>query len=317
MLKQILGATALSVALTGCAAFDDHTGPGSNGLSVVAGLYPLQWVAQQVVGDRAEVENLTQPGSEPHDLELTPKEVGDVVAADVVVYEKGLQAAVDSAVGQAPDAAFDVTSAAGLEPLAHGGHDDVSHHHGVTADTEAEESAKDLGDLDPHFWQDPLKLAAVGQALADRLAQVDPDHASTYHHNADATSTRLKALDHAYRSGLQHCERHVIVVSHNAFGYLWRYGLDIEPIAGLSPDAEPTPADLGRLQQLIRSDGITTVFGERLASPTLSRTIAHDTGARTAVLDPIEGLTDTTSGDDYLSLMRANLSALRAANGCR
>lgn len=318
MLKPTLGVAALALALSGCAAFSDDGPNPSNGLTVVAGLYPLQWMAQQVIGDHAQVEDLTQPGAEPHDLELTPKEVGDVVSADVIVYEKGLQAAVDEAVTQAsPDAAFDVTPVAGLEPLSHGGHDDVSHHPGVTADQEADQSAKDLGDLDPHFWQDPLKLAAVGQALADRMASIDPDNASSYHANADALSAELRTLDHAYSSGLAHCERNVIVVSHNAFGYLWRYGLDIEPIAGLSPDAEPTPADLGRLQQLIRTDGITTVFGERLVSPALARTIAHDTGARTAVLDPIEGLSDATSKDDYLSLMRANLAALRTANGCR
>ncbi|GAB3868365.1 zinc ABC transporter substrate-binding protein [Nocardioides maradonensis] len=318
MLKPLLGATTLALALSGCAAFSDNGPSASNGLTVVAGLYPLQWVAQQVVGDHAQVEDLTQPGAEPHDLELTPKEVGDVVSADVIVYEKGLQAAVDQAVTQAnSDAAFDVTPVAGLEPLSHGGHDDVSHQPGVTADQEAEQSAKDLGDLDPHFWQDPLKLAAVGQALADKMASVDPADTASYHANADALSAKLKALDHDYATGLAHCQRHVIVVSHNAFGYLWRYGLDVEPIAGLSPDAEPTPADLGRLQQLIRTDGITTVFGERLVSPALSRTIAQDTGARTAVLDPIEGLSSATSHEDYLSLMRANLAALRTANGCR
>ncbi|HWU23193.1 MAG TPA: metal ABC transporter substrate-binding protein [Nocardioides sp.] len=318
MLKPILGASVLALALSGCAAFSDDGPDPSNGLTVVAGLYPLQWMAQQVIGDHAQVEDLTQPGAEPHDLELTPKEVGDVVSADVIVYEKGLQAAVDQAVTQASgDAAFDATPVAGLEPLSHGGHDDVSHHAGVTSDQEAEESAKDLGDLDPHFWQDPLKLAAVGRALADKMASIDPADAASYHANADALTAELTALDKAYTAGLAHCARNVIVVSHNAFGYLWRYGLDIEPIAGLSPDAEPTPADLGRLQQLIHTEGITTVFGERLVSPALSRTIAHDTGAKTAVLDPIEGLSDATSKDDYLSLMRANLAALRTANGCR
>ena len=106
------------------------------------------------------------------------------------------------------------------------------------------------------------------------------------------------------------------MVSHDAFGYYARYGVTIAPVAGLSPDAEPTPADLGALQELIREDGITTVFGERLASPRLTRTLAEDMGVGTAVLDPIEGLSDETSDDDYLTLMEQNLEALRKANAC-
>jgi zinc transport system substrate-binding protein len=175
----------------------------------------------------------------------------------------------------------------------------------------------DHGDLDPHFWQDPLKMADVADAVAERLSSLDLAHASTYRSNAEALRTDLTRLDEEYRAGLAHCERDTVVVSHDAFGYLSRYGLHIEPIAGLSPDAEPTPADLGRLQQLIASDGITTVFGERLVPAELSHTLAKDMGVATAVLDPIEGLTDETADEDYLSLMRANLAALKEADGCR
>ena len=105
-------------------------------------------------------------------------------------------------------------------------------------------------------------------------------------------------------------------VSHDAFGYLERYGIHFEPIAGLTPGAEPTPADLGRLQELIREEGVTTVFSERLASPAMARTLAEDVGVQTAVLDPVEGLTDETSGSDYVALMEDNLAALQEAGGC-
>jgi zinc transport system substrate-binding protein len=320
MLRSFVAALAAGAAATalvsGCAFSNDVAFDGQ--LKVVAGLYPLQWVTQQVAGDQVQVEDLTQPGQEPHDLALSPKQTGDVATADLVVYEKGLQAAVDQAVDQtASGETLDVGPVAGLEPLSHGGHDDAGHRPGVTPDEEAQQSAKDLGDLDPHFWQDPLKLAKVGDAVADELAGVDPTHAATYRADAAALTVRLQRLDRAYESGLADCQRHVIVVSHDAFGYLWRYGIDVEPIAGLSPDAEPTPADLGRLQQLIESDGITTVFGERLVPQSLAHTLASDTGVTTAVLDPIEGLTDATAHDDYLSLMRSNLAALEKANGCR
>ena len=90
----------------------------------------------------------------------------------------------------------------------------------------------------------------------------------------------------------------------------------MDAILGLSPDSEPTPADLARLQELIRTEGITTVFSESIGSPETADSLAHDLGVSSEVLDPVEGLTDETADEDYLSLMRANLSALEEANGC-
>lgn len=308
----VAAGAALAIGpLAGCAAFTNDTPKGSgDGLTAVAAFYPLQFVTERVAGDLVTVDDLTRPGQEPHDLELSPKQTGDVAVADLVVYEKGLQASVDAAVGQSAADLVDAAAVAGLEPKDHDGHDA-----GEGGHTEGDDH--DHGDLDPHFWQDPLKLAKVGDAVAERLATLDPAHAETYRANAERLDADLRALDTAYAAGLAHCERHTVVVSHDAFGYLSRYGLDFEPIAGLSPDAEPTPADLGRLHDLIRSDGITTVFGERLVPAELARTLAHDLGITTAILDPIEGLTDETSSEDYLSLMRSNLRALEEANGCR
>ena len=314
MFRTITVLVAATLALTGCAAFSDTTPRREDGeLNVVAAFYPLQFVAERVGGDLATVSVLTRPGQEPHDLELSPKETGEVALADLVVYEKGLQASVDAAVEQASGETIDAAAAAGLEPTSHAGHDAASRDGGHPGTGETH----DHGDLDPHFWQDPLKLAKVADAVADRLATIDPAHTSTYRSNAQALDADLTTLDQEYAAGLADCERDTIVVSHDAFGYLGRYGLYIEPIAGLSPDAEPTPADLGRLHDLIEADGITTVFGERLVPAALSETLATDMGVATAILDPIEGLTDKTTGDDYLSLMRANLAALKEANGCR
>jgi zinc transport system substrate-binding protein len=152
--------------------------------------------------------------------------------------------------------------------------------------------------------------------VAVELGATDPAHADAYGANAAALRADLESLDESYDQGLAGCERSTVVVSHDAFGYLEKYGLEMEPIAGLSPDAEPTPADLARLQDLIRREGLTTVFSERLVSPRLSRTLADDLGITTAVLDPVEGLSDETADEDYLSLMRENLRALERANGC-
>ncbi|WP_228942580.1 metal ABC transporter substrate-binding protein [Nocardioides sp. Leaf374] len=313
----VAGVAAL--ALSSCAAFSDDTGTASDDgdVTVAAAFYPLQFVAQRVAGDRTEVANLTKPGGEPHDLELSVGQTAEVAGADLVVYEADFQPAVDAAVEQnAEGATLDAAEVVGLEPFADE-HSEEEHADDSDSEEEHAEEEHDHGDLDPHFWLDPARLAELGDAVAEQLAEIDPDGAETYTANAATLREDLETLDGELSEGLADCERSTIVVSHDAFGYLGKYGIEVEPIAGLSPDAEPTPADLARLQQIIDEDGITTVFSERLVSPALSESLARDKGIETAVLDPVEGLSDETADEDYLSLMRENLAALRTANGCR
>jgi zinc transport system substrate-binding protein len=299
-------AAALLLGMTSCAAFSDDT---DGRVRVAAAFYPLAFVAERVGGDDVHVTNLTQPGAEPHDLELTVKETAEIEDADLVLVEHGLQPSVDDAVGEvASGTVLDAADVVELLPMA-----EDDHEHSADA---TEEDGHDHGELDPHFWLDPERMATLTDAVADALAELDPDDEDTYRANADRLVGELEDLAAEYREGLRGCERDTIVVSHDAFGYLAPYGLHVEGIAGLSPDAEPTPADLARLQDLIKTNGITTVFSERLVSERLSQTLADDMGITTAVLDPIEGLSDETADEDYLSLMRENLSALELANGC-
>ena len=271
--------------LTGCGGGE----ASGSGTSVVTSIYPLQYVAQRVAGARADVTNLTRPGQEPHDLELTVRQTAEVGDADVVLYEKGFQAAVDDAVEQSdPEHVVDAAATAGL-----------------------------TGD-DPHFWLDPTRLSRVAAAFEEQLAHADPQHTDEYAANAKALEGDLAALDRSMSKGLADCRIDTIVVSHDAFGYLGRrYGLEVVGINGLSPDAEPSPSHIRELQDLIREDGITTVFSEELASRELADSLAGDLGLKTAVLDPIEGLSDATADQDYVSLMRRNLRTLQQANGCR
>ncbi|WP_139978394.1 metal ABC transporter substrate-binding protein [Nocardioides litoris] len=342
---SLASAVVLALGVSGCAAFSDDTasegsGGSGDGLTVATAFYPLAYVTQRIGGEDVAVENLTQPGQEPHDLELTVGETAEISAADLVVYLRDFQPAVDEAVEQnAAGATLDAGEVVGLEPFADEDHadehaDQHADEHGdehvgeepadepVAATPSEEEGHHEgdghdhEGDLDPHFWLDPDRMADLGDAVADQLSEIDPERAATYAENADALRADLDDLDDALTDGLSSCERETIVVSHDAFGYLSKYGVEVAPVAGLTPDAEPTVSVLADLQALIREDGITTVFSERLASPAFTESLAEDTGITTAVLDPIEGLTDETSGEDYLSLMRENLEALQKANGC-
>jgi zinc transport system substrate-binding protein len=316
---RLRAAAAVALLTPLLAACGDPFGGGAEagtGPRVVASFYPLQYVAERVAGEHAQVTSLTSPGVEPHDLELSVEQTATLADADLVLYEKGMQPAVDEAVQQnGPDEAIETTEVSPLEETGdHAGEESPDEHADETAEEHAEHAHEDG---DPHFWLDPLKLAEVGDTLGERMAEVDPDHAEAYRANAADLRDDLAALDEEYTSTLDDCARDTVVVSHDAFGYLERYGLHFEAIAGLSPDAEPSPAHLAELQDLIEREGITTVFSETLASPAMARTIASDLGLDTGVLDPVEGLGDETAQEDYLSLMRQNLAALQEANQCR
>ena len=251
-------------------------------LGVVAAFYPLAFAAQQIGGSRVAVENLTPPGAEPHDVELAPRDVADVQRADVVLYlSHGFQPSVEDAAGDA---------------------------HGTRVDPL---SGVALRSGDPHIWLDPLLFARLVERVGAALGA--PKRAA-------ALAARARSLDREYRTGLADCKRREFVTSHAAFGYLAaRYRLRQTPITGIDPESEPSPKRLRSLIDLVRREHITTVFFERLVSPRLADTIARDSGATARVLDPIEGLTPSEQqrGDDYFTLMRQNLRALRTALGCR
>ncbi|MEO3813807.1 metal ABC transporter substrate-binding protein [Sphaerisporangium sp. B11E5] len=303
----LLGA-GLLLAAAGCGGGPAGTaGTGAAGTSgkpgILAAFYPLEWMTAKVAGPDAQVTTLTQPGVEPHDLELDPRQIASVEQAGLVVYIKGVQPAVDEAVGeQAPDKAFDVATAISTLPS--------------TGDEEghAEEEGHEEPSYDPHVWLDPTRLATAVTKLGDRLAAADPAHAAGYAARAKSTVAELTALDGELRAGLATCKSRTLVTSHSAFGYLAdRYGLKQVGISGLDPEAEPSPARLAEVARVAKQEGVTTIFTEELVSPKVAEVLAKEVGATTAVLNPIES---RPKSGDYLSAARANLTVLRSALGC-
>lgn len=290
----VIGVLAAVAVLAGCGSLssDDAGAPHEGPLRIATSFYPLQWMAGRVGGDLVTVSNLTKPGAEPHDLELTPRDVASLADADVVAYLAGFQPSVDAALSSTGAARFDAAPAADLDRSI-------------------------VGRTDPHFWLDPTRLADVANAFADTLAEQDPTHARTYRANAADLTTDLKGLDQDLKVGLATCASRDLVTSHRAFGYLGqRYRLRQVGISGLSPDDEPTGRDLARAADVVRANHVRTIYFETLVSPAVARTVARETGARTAILDPLEGVDDRSKGDDYLSVMRANLASLRTGQGC-
>jgi zinc transport system substrate-binding protein len=271
----LLGVCVAALA-AGCGARGNSTGERPD---VVASFYPLEWAAREIAGSGANVVDLTPTGAEPHDIELSGRDVERVRDAGLVLYVgSGFQPAVEDAVASRAGPSLDV-----------------------------------LGDADgdPHVWLDPVRFAAIAGAIGTALGKPD---------EARALAARILALDREYREGLADCQRRTIVASHAAFGRLAsRYGLEQLSLAGAAPESEPTPRELESIVAEVRRSGATTVFREPLTTPRLAETVARETGARVAVLNPIEGLTEgsVADGEDYVSVMRANLVALREGLGCR
>ena len=290
----------LAAPLAACSSRSDAPGP-SSGVQVVASFYPLAAAAQQVGGSFVSVDNLTAPGVEPHDLELTPQQIEAIDTADVVLYlGGGFQPAVADALGDATGTLIDASASLRNLPVP-AGESDAS----LTAD--------------PHVWLDPTLYLQIVDEVRDALSRADPDHTQAFTSNARAYDRQLAELDGEYRSGLARCQRTLIVTSHAAFGYLSaRYGLTQEPISGLSPDAEPTPQRLAELTDLVEGEGVTAIFTEELVSPKVAETLANEAGVTTAVLNPLESLTpdEAAAGADYVAVMRTNLATLRSALGC-
>lgn len=261
----------------------DGESGGSGRTAILAGFYPLAYAAEEVGGDAVAVTNLTPPGVEPHDLELSVRDVEKIRAADLVLYlGDGFQPALEEAAEESGGRAIDLLKT-------------------QTA----------LRPGDPHVWLDPLRYADVVDGVGDTLGRPQA---------ARDLVERLRALDAELDRGLAECDRRELVTSHDAFGYLAeRYGLEQVAITGISPEAEPSPRDLERVTRLARERGVTTIFFETLVSPEVAEAVAREVGAETAVLDPLEGLSDEdlAAGEDYFSLMRANLRALQEGLGCR
>lgn len=289
-----------SLALGACGGTDGGAESGGRP-KVVAAFYPLFEAAQRVGGEHVQVTNVTPAGGEPHDLELNSRQVDRIEGAAVLLYfGRGFQPALEKAAARAGGTKVDLLS----EPETLLG---------------APPGDQDL-DVDPHVWLDPVLFRTIVARVATAFSQVDPANQSSYEANAAAYGRELEDLDRAYRQGLAQCDRRVVVSSHAAFGYLARnYGLTQEAIAGLEPEAEPTPQRLAELASRVRADGTTTIFYESLVSPKVAQTLAREAGVSTAVLDPLEGLSDkdAKAGRTYVSVMRDNLAALRSALGCR
>jgi zinc transport system substrate-binding protein len=327
-------ALVLSASVAAGCSNDSSSGSDADAPpTVVASLYPFQWLAERVLNvDAGEVANLTPTGAEAHDLELGPRDIEQLHDADVVVYVRGLQPAVDDAIDSAPDSltAINVLEIDGvtLRSLTEAEQEaEAGHSHGAEDEAHSDEKAHSEDEahadekahskeeiVDPHVWLDPVIMQRVAEHLETQLAKAGFDDA-----DASDVVESLTLLDGEYSTRLATCERRDVITAHAAFGYVGdRYKLRMRPIAGLSPEGELRPQDLEAVAEVAEQTGATTIWFETLTSPAIAETIAREVDAQVAVLDPLEGLTSDAleSGATYDSVMRDNLDSLEDGLGC-
>lgn len=333
--RALAGAAALSLALglSACSALSSDSDSGAKGtttsgaLKVSASFYPVQYLVQAVGGDHVSVTSVTPTNVEPHDFELSPKDVTALSGSALIAYVSGFQASLDDAVAEVSGpTVLDLASDVHLEH-----HDGVEDEHEEKATEDSTESSSEstaeassastdsqnseADESDPHFWLDPVRMKDAAVAVEAALAKADPANADDYEANLKTIEGTLGDLDTSYKDGLAQCERTDVVTSHAAFGYLTgRYGLTQTSISGVDPESEPSPADLAAVKKVVEATGTTTIFTEELVSPKTAEAVASETGAKTAVLSPIESAPEE---GDYATAMTSNLDELRTALSCK
>ena len=354
-------------------------------LSVVASIYPMQYFAERVGGDRVDVVALVPPGAEGHTFELTASDLVTISAADVIAMngveiepwlERALESLGDDVTGIVVEAA-DADAALEFEDHEaeegedhdeeegedhdeeegedhdeeegedhdeeegedhgdeegedHGDEDEGEDHgdeeegedhdeeEGEDHDEEEGEGDHGHGELDPHFWLDPLRAITQAERIADALIEADPAGANVYRANLATLSSELQALHAEFEAGLSSCTHREFVTSHSAYGYLaLAYDLEQVSVTGLSPGFDPSPQRLAGIADRIKDLGIEAVLVEPVLSGSNERVLADETGAGIYQIHPMDGITldELAEFGDYFGLMRDNLNSLRAAMDC-
>lgn len=291
----LVGLVAATLLMTACGRNQGV----SQGLAVVATFYPIAEFAQRIGGDRVEVRTLVPSGVESHDYEPTPKDLAVVARARVFIYNgAGFEPWVDRLL---PDLAQNVVTVNATEGLP------------------LKSPPWYSGGVDPHVWLDPVLAQAQVDRIREGLARADPSGAAAYEAAARRLRDELDALHRRYAEGLRTCRRKEFVTAHAAFGYLAaRYGLTLVAIAGMTPEAEPSPARLREVVAFMRRSGATVVYAETLTESRVAEAVARETGAQVKMLNPIEGLTrkEQSRGLTYMVVMDENLRQLADGLDC-
>lgn len=296
-----------ALLFVGCGQQQNVPGNSST-LKIITSFYPIYEIVKQVGGSDVTIQNLVPAGAEPHDYEPTPQNIVNLNQADLVIYNgMGLEPWADKIIPELQQN--------GLKTL------NLSDYFQNVAIKNGLKKPEDTEYLpyDPHLWMDPVNYEKEVQTVTQKLIEIDPKHQTDYQQNSQKFLQQLQDLDLAYQNGFKSCKLNSFVTNHAAFAYLSnRYHLKMIAISGLSPDAEPSAKSMADLTDAIKQNNIHYILTESLISSKIADTLAQETGTKTLILNPLEGLTDQeiAKGKNYVSVMQDNLKNLQTALEC-
>ena len=250
-------------------------------LQVYASIYPIYDFAKKIAGDKADIYNMTSAGSEPHDFEITSKDMANLTKANLFIYNGG-----------------------GMEHWVDTVKDSIKYIKYIEASLGIPND-----ELDPHFWLSPIKAKKEMENIKNAFIEIDSDNADYYNSNYNVYAARLNDLDNTFRNYLSNIKNTNLVVTHPAFGHFCKeYSLNQVAIARDEAD----PKAMSETITFIKNNNVEAIFYEDFSSSKLVDSIAKETGVKIYTLNPIESLSEEyiNSGEDYFSVMEKNFEAL-------
>lgn len=286
----------LAAAILAACGSDGEGAAGAAGdTSVVATTTQVGDLARAVAGERAEVRQILQANSDPHEYEPRPSDVKAVTGASVVLRSGGdLDEWLDGVLDNAGSDAEVVTL------------------------IDAMKTRRGDGEVDPHWWQDPRNAILAVEEIRDALVAADAGGRATYSANADMYVAKLRALDREIAACMRSvpATKRKLVTDHDALGYYAdRYDVEVigTVIPALSTQAQASAGEVARLVRTIRSARVTTIFPEGSTNEKLTRAIARDAGAKVGPALFADTLgAEGSAGGTYIGSLRFNSEALAA-----
>lgn len=301
-------------------------------LKAVASTTIIQDIARNVAGDRLDVDFLVPTNGDVHAFQAKPEDVKKIANADLILVNGvGLEQFIDKLIADAGTKGKVITVSQGLgiqkflsietRADAASAEADTAKIIGVSGSYQcgAPKEGQDIGECDPHLWQNVANVIVYVVNIRDAFVAADPANADTYNINAGNYIAKLQRLDAELFGALANIPKvnRVLVTNHDAMGYFaTRYGFQIAGVVlpGGSTSQEPDPKALAALITTIKAKRVKAVFLENVASDKLANQIASQTGVKVVQALYTDALGDEkSSGATYLDMMRANIQTLQDA----
>jgi zinc transport system substrate-binding protein len=319
-MKKIAYFLIIMLILAGCNQEKELTS-SSNKLDITVSSYPLQYIFEQIGGDFVSVESILPPGTDAHTYEPTAKTIVKISESDLFVYTGAVMEPYAQSIAESlKEENVHLVSIDQIEAVFHQinekteagdehGHDhNHEHAHG--------NDGHHHGDVDPHFWLDPLRMITAGDFAKTELSHLLPEYTEIFNENFQRFKENMQALDNQFKRIMEDKDNKTIFVSHAAFGY-WEelYGIEQLSIRGLSTANEPSQKELKDLVDQVQKEKIPYVILEQNQHDQIAELLAKELNLDILYIHNLSSLTDQeiASGFDYVSIMKKNIETIDQA----